>query len=142
MPRELPGNTPLGQEINKQSSGTDFVKIRQTPPPKTGFVSDIYPTDAGDQYIVILKFKDPVTGKIKTMKPVLLAEHPSVLASQFGEPKDLIGKYWCQVTYTGPSYSSGTARIVRPMEESEEDVTKWNELPIQGSAFAIPGAGQ
>ncbi|RLC99697.1 MAG: hypothetical protein DRI46_09025 [Chloroflexi bacterium] len=142
MPRNLPGNTPLGQEINKQGSGTDFVKIRQTPPPKTGLISDMYKTQAGDQYVVILKARDPATGTIKTMRPVLLADHPSVIAFQFGSPQDLIGKYWCQVTYTGPSYSSGTARIIRPMDEPEDDVGKWNELPIQGSAFAVPGAGQ
>lgn len=142
MPRLLPGNTSLGQEINKSSSGTDFLKIQQNAPPKRGIISRIFKTESNDQYIVILVYKDPSSGKAVYTSPMMLLDHPAAIAQLYGSPQDLIGKYWCELTFYGNSSSRGTARIIRSLDQSDEqDAAKWNELPMQGSAFAAPGSG-
>ena len=100
MPRELAGNSALGQSINKVNSTGDSVLIRQTPPPKVGFIKDILTLDGNGQYEVIITFQNPNTGKLYDSPPIPLVDHPSSIALNFGSPEDLRGRYYCRVTYS------------------------------------------
>lgn len=134
------GHTPMGRELNNLGSRTDDLRTRQAPPPRQGVIKDILITQGIDQYQVVLRFLNS-RGQEEESPPLPLIDHPSTIAALYGSPKDLIGRYECRVEYHGPSTRRGVAKIVRSSRLDTEEAATWNELDIQGAAFAPPGSG-
>lgn len=153
------GSTPFGRDLNKSGSQSTDVLIRQTPRSRYGRIVGIQKVAGDNAYNVILWLVDIRTDSFSRKKreialyqnndkktplltkPIQLVHHPIELASIYGDPQSLQGRYICRIDYTGPSYNRGKATIVADLTQDVEQTAKYNQLDVQGASFAPPGAG-
>lgn len=135
------GHTDLGRAINKlhgkqQDVYTDKVKIAY------GIIKDVIGSSSNQGvYTVILEIVDKDGRATGRTGPIVLQEHPGMIAANYGSPMDLIEKYICKVEYRGTSVNRGVATIIRPIDSNQEMVENFNKVEISGMSFAPPGSG-
>lgn len=136
------GRTPLGIEINRLDSISTGVRQRQKPPSRLGQIIDIRRREEAEVYEVLLRWVTP-KNKAGTYSDWLPINEPSEsIAHRYGSPQDLKRKsYYCRVEYSGVTSKRGIATLIEDPFYDREDVAKWNEMNIQGAAFAPPGSG-
>jgi hypothetical protein len=128
--------TELGNLI-KRVKKDQYSTNTTTRTKKVGIIKEIKGSAENEaEYIVRLKMQDgSITGWIS------INNDPGFLSQNYGSPQDLVNTTWCEVEYEGPSIERGYANIIGERARSSEKTSKWNELGIQGTAFAPPGSG-
>jgi hypothetical protein len=138
---KLTGRTNLGKAINSTKSRTDDIKVR-----KTRYAYGLLKSSVEDSYRFYVTILDEQKKPTETIGPIPLIESPEDLAQRFGSPKEMEGNYMVRITYSGPFIQTGVAQIMKNITNRgagiETDLAeKSNQLPVQGTAFAPPGAG-
>lgn len=138
---KLTGRTKLGQTLNKTNNKTDDIKSR-----KTRTVYGYIKSSINDTYSFKVTIIDHNKKPMFVVWPISLMESPQDLAARFGSPSDMVLEHlMVRITYYGHSIESGTATVVKDKtnrypEAEQELAGKSNSLPVQGTAFAPPGA--
>ena len=144
MARELPGNTPLGQSINKNSSQSDFFGMERIPAPKIGRIIKAERPEGAAQYSFIVRIPDSTApeGYINTSYLKLLT--PLKDSSSAGDSPESLEARQAQVKvhYRANTLAGAELELIDDLYTLDlERVEKHNSLSHDGKSFAPPGTG-
>jgi hypothetical protein len=103
-----------------------------------GYIMEVLNIEEEDYYIPLVALENHALPVDTQCHYIPLDETPEQLASNYGEPRDLIGLR-VRVEYYGTRWRTGVARIVPG--RTRRPVGTATEIPSRGFRFAVAGGG-
>ena len=103
-----------------------------------GHIVEIASIDEEDQYLVLVLPEGAILSAEFYAAFLPLEDRPDILASNYGTPRDLIGRR-VRIDYYGLDWTKGLARIItnRRVESPGNTI----EMPARSFRFAVAGGG-